>query len=95
LKKIFLIIIITTLSRSVNAQTGVADTLAYLQSIVANKAQYIGHSFHELADTMQIQIKFFSPFVAIHYDNNKETSTSFGFYFPQTEEEIYLTYPKK
>ena len=95
MKKILVITFITLLSlaKDTKAQTGVPDTLAYLQTIVANKAQYIGHSFHELADTMQIQIKFFSPFAAIHYDNNKETSTSFGFYFPQTADDLYLTYP--
>lgn len=42
---------------------------------------------------LQIQIKFFSPFAAIHHDKNKETSTSFAFYFPSSAEEIYLTYP--
>lgn len=69
------------------------DTLAYLQTIVANKSQYIGRPFHDLADTMKLQFKFFSPIAAIHYDKTKETSTSFGFYFPQTADDIYLTYP--
>jgi len=44
-------------------------------------------------DSLKIQIKFFSPFASIPHDMNKETSTEFSFYFPQTADEIYLTYP--
>ncbi len=72
---------------------GVLDTLAYLNTIVTNKSNYIGQSFSVLYNNLQIQIKYFSPFSAIHYDKNKETSTEFCFYFPQNEGEIYLTYP--
>ena len=83
------------IANEIKAQTyGVPDTLSYLQSIVANKAQFTGQPFSVLLDSLKIQIKFFSPFGAIPHDKNKETSTSFAFYFPQTEDEMYLTYPK-
>lgn len=94
MKKIFVVVffIITASVNKTNAQ--VPDTLVYLQSIVANKSQFIGRPFSVLMDSLKIQIKFFSPFGAIHYDKNKETSTSFAFYFPHTSDEMYLTYPK-
>ncbi len=87
-----LFVIFTTTSSEVKAQ-GVPDTLAYLQSIVLNKANYIGQPFSVLQNHLQIEIKFFSPFGAIPHDKYKETSTSLGFYFPETAEEVYLTYP--
>lgn len=96
MKKIFLIFLILSSAyiKKANAQTsGVPDTLVYLQTIVANKAQYIGQPFSTLLNNLQIQIKFFSPYASITYDNTKETSTSFSFYFPPTCEELYLTYP--
>jgi hypothetical protein len=89
-----LVIVITISGKNVNAQyIAVPDTLAHLQTIVANKAFYIGKPFSVLGDSLKIQIKFFSPFASIHYAIAKETSTFFGFYFPQNEEEMYLTYP--
>lgn len=78
MKKIILIILIITVAKNVSAQlNGVPDTLAYLQTIVANKAQYIGQPFSTLIDNLQIQIKHFIPFASISYDKTKETSTSF------------------
>lgn len=95
MKKVFFILLILAGTKSLNAQTaGVPDTLAYLQSIVANKSHFIGQPFSVLRDSLKIQIKFFSPFASIPHDRSKETSTSFAFYFPLTAEEIYLTYPK-
>jgi len=83
-------------SKQVNAQinSGVPDTLAYLQTIVVNKPQYTGKPFSVLMDSLKIQIKFFSPFSGLSAHINKETSTSFSFYFPQTADDFYLTYPK-
>lgn len=93
MKKIILIMLIIAFSTKTKAQ--VPDTLAYLNSIVANKAQYIGQPFSILKNNLQIQIKFFSPFASISYDKSKETSTSFSFYFPQIGiNDFYLTYPK-
>jgi len=80
-------------TKNINAQTGVPDTLAYLQNIVANKAQYIGQPFSILKNSLQIQVKFFFPFASLPYDKTKETSTQFSFYFPQNADEMYLTYP--
>ena len=96
MKKILVIICITLLvfEKNTNAQSGVPDTLAYLQSIVANKAIYIGQPFSVLHRNLQVQIKFFQPFAAIHHDKTKETSTSFAFYFPSNADELYLTFPK-
>jgi hypothetical protein len=96
MKKIFIILTLVTLLsvKHANAQTtGVTDTLAYLQNIVAHKSQFIGQSFSVLLDSLQIQIKFFSPFASIPHSKNKETSTSFAFFFPVTENDLYLAYP--
>ncbi|MBS1626939.1 MAG: hypothetical protein JSR09_07600 [Bacteroidetes bacterium] len=95
MKKIFFISLIIMLAntKNINAQTGVPDTLAYLQNIVANKAQYIGQPFSILKNSLQIQVKFFFPFASLPYDKTKETSTQFSFYFPQNADEMYLTYP--
>lgn len=92
---IALVFTFSALTNNVYAQTvpPISDTLSYLQGIVNNKSQFIGQPFSVLMDSLQIQIKFFSPFARIHHDKTKETSTSFSFYFPATHEEIYLTYP--
>ncbi len=97
MKKIFIVILIvfTSFIKGAKAQTnGVQDTLAYLQTIVANKTQFIGQPFSTLMDSLKIQIKFFSPFSGIHYDITKETSTDFSFYFSQNTNNYYLTYPR-
>ncbi|MCB0740831.1 MAG: hypothetical protein R2796_10530 [Chitinophagaceae bacterium] len=93
MKKIFLILLITVLTKNINAQSGVPDTLSYLQSIVANKNAYIGQPFSTLYNDLQIQVKHFWPNASIHYNKTKETSTQFAFYFPLLQEDIYLTYP--
>ncbi|MBX9892650.1 MAG: hypothetical protein K2Y12_10050 [Chitinophagaceae bacterium] len=95
MKKLILILIVSIIfAKKIQAQAGVTDTLAYLQNIVANKSQYIGQPFQNLVQNLQIQIKFFQPYAAIPYNKNKETSTSFSFYFPLNSSELYLTFPK-
>lgn len=96
MKKIFLILVFSTLAflKNTRAQSPVTDTLAYLQTIVANKSFFIGKPFSVLQDSLKIQIKFFSPFGSIPHDKRKETSTSFSFYFPLTPDDMWLTYPK-
>ena len=96
MKNIFVILLILiTMVYVKETKAQVPDTLAYIQSVVANKAQFIGQPFSVLMDSLKIQIKFFSPFAAIPHDKNKETSTSFSFYFPQDGlEDFFLTYPK-
>lgn len=89
MKKIGLIILITIFTKNIHGQ----DTLAYLQSIVANKAQYIGQPFSTLYSNLSIQIKFFSPVADIHHNKSKETATRFSFFFPQSADDMYLTYP--
>jgi len=95
MKKVILaILFVICLSKVTNAHVGATnDTLTYLQSIVANKANYIGKPFSTLLNNLQIQIKHFSPIANISYDKSKETATFFSFYFPQSANEIYLTYP--
>ncbi|MBC7935739.1 MAG: hypothetical protein H7Y86_10355 [Rhizobacter sp.] len=95
MKKIFFIsfIIILAIASKVKAQPNI-DTLAVLQTIVVNKSQFVGQPFSKLLDSLKIQIKYFSPFGSLPYDMNKETSSSFSFYFPQSSNEMYLTYPK-
>lgn len=68
--------------------------IRYLQTIVANKSQFIGQLFSVLVDNLKVQIKFFSPISGLHHDMSKETATSFSFYFPQPTEDHYLTYPR-
>lgn len=96
MKKIlfFIIMALVFFTQKTKAQTGVPDTLVYLQNIVANKAQYIGQPFSLLNNSLQIEIKYFFPFGGIHYDMKKETHTSFAFYFPNNSDELYLTFPK-
>ncbi len=91
---IFFIFTLSLINNKVIAQTtGVSDTLAYLQTIVANKSQYIGQPFSVLLGNLQVSIKYFTPFGSLSQDITKETSTEFSFYFPQTASGIYLTYP--
>ncbi len=58
MKKILSIISIV-LVKNTSAQSGVPDTLAYLQNIVTNKAQYLGQPFSVLYNAFQIQVKYF------------------------------------
>ena len=62
MKKILVIMLLfIAFAKESKAQTyGVPDTLAYLQNIVASKAQYIGQPFTVLLNDLQIQVKFFS-----------------------------------
>lgn len=96
MKKVITILVFIILTKVTIAQSyGVPDTLLYLQTIVANKSQYIGQPFSFLCNNLQVQIKSFSPFPGIPSNKNKETSTSFSFYLPQTGlDDFYLTYPK-
>ena len=96
MKKIFLILtlIIAIPAKDTKAQNGVSNTLAYLQTIVANKALYIGQPFSTLLNDLQIQIKYFQPSAAVTYAKDKETSASFASYSQQNVDEIYLTFPK-
>ncbi|MBC7935741.1 MAG: hypothetical protein H7Y86_10365 [Rhizobacter sp.] len=94
MKKIILILFITVFVKAGQAQTfGVPDTLIYLQTLVANKSQFIGQPFSKLADSLKLQIKYFSPTASLPYDMTKETSTTFAFYYPGTSSEFYLIYP--
>lgn len=94
MKKVFIVLLLITLGSVKKIQAQVPDTLIYLQSIVANKSNYIGQPFSVLKNNLQIEIKYFFPFAAIHYNKNIETSTSFAFYFAQTTNEYYLSYPR-
>lgn len=94
-KKIILgFIFITLFLSKTNAQTaGVPDTLVYLRTIVANKAQYIGQPLSLLINHLQIEIKSFGPFSVIHHRKDSETSTTFGFYCPIGTNDIYKLFP--
>jgi hypothetical protein len=95
MKKVCLIIFIYLFTNTIvkSQVTNVLDTLGYLKTIESNKANYIGKPFSVLLKDLKIQINYFSPFASLPYDKTKETSTSFCFYFPLTEHEIYLIYP--
>ena len=97
MKKLFIITVFLLMAiiKETNGQTsGVPDTLAYLQTIVKNKANYIGKPFSVLMNSLKIKIKFFSPSAGISYDIRKETSTSFAFYYAQSVDDDYLSYPR-
>jgi len=94
MRRILVIVFLLNVVNEENVTAQVPETLAYLQSVVANKAQFVGQPFSVLRDSLKIQIKYFSPFGSISYDITKETSTSFSFFFPQTINDLYLTYPK-
>ena len=93
MKKIALLFTIVSISFIQKTKAQVPDTLAYLQNIVANKSQYVGQPFSVLYNNLQIQVKHFWPNTSIHYAKNKEISTQFAYYFPLSQEDIYLTYP--
>jgi hypothetical protein len=97
MKKIIAILIIILCSGNMAFAAGTikpkTDTLAYLKSIVANKANYVGRPFSALLTDLQIQIKYFCPIGGLSQDKSKETHSMFSFYFPQSVEEIYLSYP--
>ena len=88
-----LIILMFFVSKAKAQTTGVPDTLAYLQTIVANKAQYTGQPLSLLLNHLQIEVKQFSPFGGIHHKKDKETSTSFGFYCPTGANDRYRLLP--
>ena len=93
--KIFATVLLLVISFSkADAQTtSVPDTLAYLQTIVANKAQYIGQPLSLLLNHLQIEVKEFGPIGGIHHQKDKETSTSFGFYCPIGSNDLYKLSP--
>lgn len=93
--KIFsLFIVLTVFFSKANAQSaGVPDTLAYLRTIVANKAQYIGQPLSLLLNHLQIEVKQFSPSGNIHHRKDLETSTSFGFFCPTGDNDRYRLFP--
>ncbi len=94
MNKFIIISLLFSLSKNVKAQSyGVTDTLLYLNNIVANKSHFIGQPFSRLKDSLQLQVKYFSPNSAKVSNTKKETSTHFAFYYPQTASEMYLTYP--
>lgn len=95
MKKIFIILSIFCLISSAKLNAQVPDTLVYLQNIIANKTQFIGHPFSKLFDSLNlnIQIKYFHPRRGAISNSNKEMYTAFAFYYPAIAEDVYLTYP--
>ena len=93
--KIFSVLIVFALCMpKTKAQpAGVPDTLAYLQTIVAKKAQYIGQPLSLLINHLQIEVKSFGPFSGIHHRKDAETSTTFGFYCPVGTNDLYKLFP--
>jgi len=98
MKKLFFLFFLTILlstnkSFSQSYPTHITDTLNYLRYIVSNKQQFIGQPFNVLKDSLKIDIKYFCPFGAYHFDQSKETHSRFGFNFSDNLEDFYLTYP--
>jgi len=88
MKKIFILLCAFFVLNSTNAQTGVPDTLAYLNQIKANKNYYIGKSFSVLLNDLQPAIKFFTPRGGLSAYKMKETTTGFYFIIPEYMEDF-------
>ena len=90
---IILLLISTCFFSTVQAQnTPITDTVAYLKSIEARKAGYIGQPFSKLLDSLKIDIRYFSPRSGIYSDKSKETSTAFRFIIPEYLEDFQSGY---
>ena len=89
MKKIFFIgfIFIIAITSKVKAQPNI-DTLAVLQTIVANKANYIGQPFSVLLSQLPISIKYFLPIPRAN-KRYEERHTSFSFYYSQDANRMY------
>jgi hypothetical protein len=95
MKKVIFVLFVLFATKGIKAQsnTGVPDTLAYLNTIVANKANFVGQPFSVLANSLLISIKYFSPDARFHHRKNAETSTYLAFYNSTNAEDYYRTYP--
>jgi hypothetical protein len=94
MKKIIIVLIITLVTNTNLVKAQVTDTLAYLRSIEANKAQFIGRDFAYLVSNLQIQIKHFRPDI-LPKQIAVEASTSFGFKRISAElGSAYIFYPR-
>jgi hypothetical protein len=92
--KLFFAILIILVSCTNPSKAQVTDTLAYLRSIEANKAQFIGRDFAYLVSNLQIQIKHFSPNI-LPKQILVEESCSFGFKRISAElGSAYIFYPR-
>jgi len=66
--------------------TPITDTVAYLKSIEARKAEFIGKPFSVLLNELKLPILCFGPVGSIPYDRSKETSTIIDFFTDNHEE---------
>ncbi len=69
------------------------DTLATIQTIVANKSSYIGGSFSNLLNHLPLDVKYFFPGAGLPHNRYAETSTKFSFYFPTSSDKLNNIYP--
>ncbi len=84
-----LIFILTTGFLIGNAQTqttSVTDTVAYLKSIEARKAEFIGKPFSVLLNELKLPILRFAPIGGRYSDKSAKTNTVFDFYTDNREE---------
>ncbi|MBC7935737.1 MAG: hypothetical protein H7Y86_10345 [Rhizobacter sp.] len=93
MKKLFFLGLITILSitSKVKAQPNI-DTLAVLQTIVANKSSYIGQPFSVLLSQLPISIKYFLPIP--YAKRHEEKHTSFAFFYTSDAQQNYRMYPR-
>ncbi|MBC7935738.1 MAG: hypothetical protein H7Y86_10350 [Rhizobacter sp.] len=82
-------IILLAFTSKVKAQSCV-DTLAVLQTIVANKSSYIGQPFSVLESQLPIAVKNFLP-IPMGNKRYEERNTSFSFFYSQ---DVNRTYPR-
>ena len=92
MNRAFLIAFVAFFSFLSRAQAQI-DTVAYLQTLVANKTQFIDQPFTKLRDCLKLQIKYFGPYASKPSDIYKETSTIFAFCKPGSASEVYMIYP--
>jgi len=84
---IILLLISTCVFNTTQAQTTpITDTVAYLKSIEARKAEFIGKPFSVLLNELKLPILGFGPIGGRPYDRSAETNTVFDFYTDDKEE---------
>jgi|GEM_PF-739079 len=91
---ILFLLVITSRTKAQTYPTPVTDTLNYLRYIVSNKQQFIGLPFSVLHDSLKINLKYFAPNGAFHFDQSKETDTQIAFNNSNNLDDFYLTYPR-
>lgn len=83
---VLFLVCICSFSAAQAQTTPITDTVAYLKSIEARKAEFIGKPFSVLLKELKLPIIGFSPIGGKHSDKSAETGTIFDFYTDDPQE---------